>query len=120
MSINGFFTNVASLPFFIVGIVFYMTGLLLTKYPPSRNFAIYGYRTKSSLKSKERWDFAQTNCAMELKLHSLFLFIFALIGFILNIQEDLAHVVNILLIVAIVFRIYIRVEKKLSKKFGAS
>ncbi|MBQ9624887.1 MAG: SdpI family protein [Clostridia bacterium] len=41
-------------------IILTLGGLLLLKAPPKDINSVYGYRTKSSSKSQEAWDFAQS------------------------------------------------------------
>lgn len=41
------------------GIVFLLGGIVLAKFPPKKINGLYGYRTVNSMKSQDRWDFAQ-------------------------------------------------------------
>ncbi|MFN3872804.1 MAG: SdpI family protein [Ignavibacterium sp.] len=43
----------------LCGIIFLIAGLIQSKYPPKKINSLYGYRTISSMRSKEAWDFAQ-------------------------------------------------------------
>ena len=45
------------------GIIFIAVGALLYKFPPKSINFLYGYRTKNSMKTQERWDFAQIYAA---------------------------------------------------------
>lgn len=57
------FTNDLFLMSIIFGAISVVTGFILLKFPPKDVNFLYGYRTKNSMKSKERWDFAQTYSA---------------------------------------------------------
>jgi len=48
-----FFTEI------VCGILFVIASYFLLRYPPRKINFWYGYRTASSMKNKERWDFAQ-------------------------------------------------------------
>ncbi|MCL4123833.1 UNVERIFIED_CONTAM: hypothetical protein GTU68_037813 [Idotea baltica] len=43
----------------LCGIIFILAGLLLSKYPPKSINNLYGYRTSTSMKNQDIWDFAQ-------------------------------------------------------------
>lgn len=44
---------------FLCGVVFLVLAGILYKWPPRKINALYGYRTPSSMKNQQRWDFAQ-------------------------------------------------------------
>ena len=48
------------------GILLAASGGILLKYPPKKINWFYGYRTRSSMKNQDRWDFAQRYSAREL------------------------------------------------------
>lgn len=43
----------------LVGIVFILAGCVMYLFPPKKINALYGYRTVSSMKNQQKWDFAQ-------------------------------------------------------------
>jgi uncharacterized membrane protein len=47
----------------LCGFIFLISGLIQLKFPPKDTNSLYGYRTKSSTKSKEAWNFAQKYAA---------------------------------------------------------
>ena len=60
----------------ISGIIFFMTGIIMIKFPPKHINSFYGYRTKSSMQNKLAWTFAQKYSALEmLKLGALLIFL---------------------------------------------
>jgi len=61
----------------LVGIVFILAGLIMYVFPPKKINGLYGYRTASSMKSQQKWDFAQTYSAKIMMLTGL---IFSLIS----------------------------------------
>lgn len=48
----------------LCGFIFFASGLFQLKLPPRNINSLYGYRTKSSMQSKEAWDFAQKYSAI--------------------------------------------------------
>lgn len=48
------------------GLLVVASGGILLRYPPKKINWFYGYRTHNSMKSQERWDFAQRYSAREL------------------------------------------------------
>lgn len=50
--------NVYVMPL-LCGLIFLALALILLKWPPKEINVLYGYRTPSSMKNQQRWDFAQ-------------------------------------------------------------
>ncbi len=46
-------------PYMMVGLVYAVSGLLMKEYPAKKRNYLWGYATCSSMKSQDRWDFAQ-------------------------------------------------------------
>ncbi len=60
---EDFIINI-SIPAFVCGITFLAIGLVMYYNPPKDINGFIGYRTGASMKSQERWDFAQRYCAV--------------------------------------------------------
>jgi len=60
-----------------VGILFILAGAILYVFPPKKINGLYGYRTSSSMKNQQKWDFAQKYSAKIMMLTGL---IFSLIA----------------------------------------
>jgi uncharacterized membrane protein len=58
--IFGFFLEGILTSSFLAGIIFLLVGRLMRRYPPKWPNYFYGYRTMSSLKTKETFDAANT------------------------------------------------------------
>lgn len=110
-------TALFSLGCLLSGIFLCLGGGLQKKYPPKRINPLYGYRTPSSKKSQERWDFAQRYSAQLMVRIGLALMVAGLLS--LGIKLDpLAAIILFLVTTALVlsFLVY-RVEKTLKTKF---
>lgn len=59
----------------LVGIVFIIAGAIMYVFPSKRINSFYGYRTASSMKNQQKWNFAQTYSAKIMMLTGL-IFIF--------------------------------------------
>ena len=75
-----------------VGILFILAGAILYVFPPKKINGLYGYRTGSSMKNQQKWDFAQKYSSKIMMLTGL---IFTLISptkglFKTNESTDLA------------------------------
>ncbi len=102
---------------FITGLVFIITGVILFRLPPKKINGFYGYRTFSSMKSQERWGFAQLYGAKELIKSGIILTVLSLIRWIYNPDENIGVALGMgILIAAIVFLLY-RVESAIKNKF---
>ena len=56
---NQLISNPGTMILLSTGIVLWIIFFLISKNQPKKINNIYGYRTKQSMKSQERWDFAQ-------------------------------------------------------------
>lgn len=102
---------------FLIGISLLIAGLILLKYPPKKINSLYGYRTVSSMKSKERWDFAQRFSSIELIKISVLLILFSLIGIVYYPSKGLAMVLGFALFFLSIVILIIRVEKAIKERF---
>lgn len=101
----------------MVGIIFIIVGYIMLKFPPKNINMLYGYRTQSSMKTKERWDFAQPYssilmiyCGVGLALSSVF-------GLIFHVEEGTGVLISmIILFIAVGILIY-KTEKAIKQKF---
>ena len=114
----AFFSNPISLPLSLISIVFFIAGYLLQKYPPKKINSIYGYRTRNSQASQERWDFAQQYSAKLMMKLSTVAFLIAPLALIINPDEAIAAVITILVVIGISVRLVFKVEDELDRKFG--
>ncbi len=102
----------------LMGLSFVLLGFLLGKYPPKKINHIYGYRTKGSMKSQERWDYAQVYSSAEMVKHGL---IMGLLGLILGVTTDLDGISSVVIFLALLtlscVALVVRTEQSLKKKF---
>ncbi|WP_339634043.1 SdpI family protein [Bizionia echini] len=110
-------------PLFVIpistGIVFVVVGFIMLKFPPKKINSLYGYRTASSMKNQERWDFAQLYSAKEMIKLGIVLEVSGLLGFILHLNDKTATLIGISYMIVLVIVLLIRVEYAIKKKFNS-
>lgn len=99
------------------GIIFLIAGYIMRKFPPKNINSLYGYRTKSSMKSKEIWDFAQKYSSKEMMKSGIILVLLGLIGFVYQPTENTATIIGLGLVILIVVALIIRVEAGIKRKY---
>lgn len=87
-------------------------------FPPKEINALYGYRSANSMKSKERWDFAQKYAtAMMIKLGGL-LALSGTLGCFYIPNGKTAMFMGLGLMIVMVLGLLFSVEKAIKKKFN--
>ncbi|MCR9183073.1 MAG: SdpI family protein [Flavobacteriaceae bacterium] len=114
------FTNDLFLISGTLGFISIITGFILLKFPPKNINFLYGYRTKSSMKSKERWDFAQSYSAKLMIKGGVLYLGLGVLGLFLN----LSHIPNVsigigTLLLGCIYLI-VKTELKLKQKFESN
>lgn len=103
----------------LIGLIFIVAGFVLSKFPPKDVNALYGYRTNNSMKSKERWDFAQKYSSDQIIRIGGFLFLTGIVvGIIYKPEVKIAMFLGLGLVITMVIVLFIRVEKAIKIKFG--
>lgn len=102
----------------VTGLLTVLFGSIFLKYPPKRINWFYGYRTSSSMKSQERWDFAQRHSARGMLRVGFYMLIAGLLGgwlpFRPVVQAFLAIPVMLLFFAGLIYA----TEKALKENFG--
>ena len=101
----------------IVGLIFFLAGFMMYKFPPKKINYLYGYRTVQSMKSQERWEFAQKYSAKEMMKLGLLLAAFCLLAEISNFDNDVNLIIGLSLMILIVVILFVRVEKAIKARF---
>ena len=108
-------------PLFLIpfssGLIFCIVGLIMYKFPPKKINSIYGYRTASSMKNQERWDFAQLYAAKQMIKYGLLLSVFGLVGLVYEPSESTSTILGLGLMILMVILLIVKVEKKMKEEF---
>ena len=104
----------------LTGWVFAIGGLVMYLFPPKKINCLYGYRTSSSMKNQERWDFSQRYSAKVMMQHGIVLAIIGIDSFWLVPQANYWNFIAIGLIFAAVGLLIFRVERGIKQRFQAT
>lgn len=102
---------------FFSGILFLICGFIFFKFPPKKINSFYGYRTPRSMKSQERWDFAQDYAAKEMMNLGFFLGLMSFMGKFFEMDANTRLWVGIAMMIFTAIVLLLRVEKAINEKF---
>lgn len=102
----------------LCGLTFMIAGYLMSKFPPKNINALYGYRTSSSMKSQERWNFAQRYSAQEMIKLGALLVASSFIGFLTNFTPIINMTIGLSFLILVSIILIWRVEIALKQKFN--
>ncbi|MBC6972347.1 SdpI family protein [Bacillus sp. Xin] len=96
----------------LIGIIFILTALILQKNPPTDINAVYGYRTKRSMKNKDLWNAGNRYSAEVMKQNGVFMI---LVGSVIGLLFKYTHttIVILSLMIILIIHMFVKVEKKL-------
>ncbi|MFC5527971.1 SdpI family protein [Cohnella yongneupensis] len=100
---------------FVIGSIFYLSGVLLLKYPPKSINALYGYRTFRSMKNQDLWNEGNNYSAEIMKTNGLIIMIMGILLSILFKSIVITILIMGLMILSIVL-MFVKVEKRLKIK----
>lgn len=83
----------------LVGFIFVIAALVVYIFPPKKINDFYGYRTASSMKSQETWDFSQRFSAVKMGQVGLLLFGTSFINILFPMSQNLDVLVGTTLII---------------------
>jgi hypothetical protein len=101
----------------VTGLIFYVAGYIQFKYPPKKINSLYGYHTKTSMRSQEIWDFSQTFSAKKIQQLGVYLFFGGILAYFMNIDQFFAMWTGISLITALPILMIFQIEKELKRRF---
>ena len=99
------------------GLPFIIVSLIMMQFPPKKINHLYGYRTKSSMKTQDRWDFAQKYSSKQLLFCGLFLTVSGLLSLVITIEKPMSIYGAIILITLVLFLVIYNTETQLKKRF---
>jgi uncharacterized membrane protein len=102
---------------FLTGIIFSVAGSIMLRFPPKKINSLYGYRTPSSMKSIERWNFAQEYSSKEIIKLGVILTTCCLFSFLSPFDNFTNMIIGLSLMVVLVIILFWRVEKAIKTKF---
>lgn len=101
----------------LVGVIFVVAAVIMLAFPPKKINGLYGYRTSGSMKSQDRWDFAQRFSSFRMIEAGIFLLAFSFACNFFGIGPAKSAVATISLLLASTLYLILRTEIALKKKF---
>lgn len=114
---ESLFDNSLFLIPFSSGIIFVLAGFVMLKFPPKKINMLYGYRTNRSMKSQERWNFAQKIAAIMLMKLGGLLAVSSVVGVLYHPKEKTAMILGLGLMIAMVVLLLLKVESAIASEF---
>ena len=102
---------------FLTGIIFTISAAILYRFPPKKINYLYGYRTPSSMKSQQVWDFSQKYSAVKMLQIGLLLLAVSLLNIFIAISELQETILGIGLLIAGCIYMFVITEKAIKKNF---
>ena len=113
-----YFDNQLFLIPILTGPVFVIAGIIMVKFPPKKINSLYGYRTFSSMKSQDRWDFSQKYSARELIKFGFFLTLSSLIGLVFDLSENIGILIGLGFMLIAIISLIVKIENAIKLRFG--
>lgn len=105
------------IPSLITGFSFFAVGSIFHHSPPGEINGLIGYRTKSSMKSQERWDFAQEYSSRHMMYNGVALMILSALGYFLPIDVEIKQLIGVGLLIASSIVMIATTEIAIRKRF---
>lgn len=99
------------------GLIFLVVAWIMLKYPPKEINHLYGYRTPSSMKSQERWDFAQGYSGRLMLRLGVGFMVVAIPALFLPIDDGLGMFVGLGLLIIGTIWLLMRTERAIKVRF---
>lgn len=114
------FENPLFLCLSLSGVIFVLVGYLAKLFPPKKINQLYGYRTRSSMRSQERWVYAQRVSPREIIRTGFLMLLLSLPGLFLPLPPFPAMLIGISILLLLIVLMFLRVEKAIKRKFPDS
>jgi len=102
----------------LTGLTFVIAGIIMIIIPAKKINSLYGYRTSSSMKSRERWDFSQKYAAQVLVKFGAILTLSSILGLVYDFSENISTIMGLgFMLIAVIFLI-LKIEKAIKIRFG--
>jgi uncharacterized membrane protein len=98
---------------FLLGSILVLTGFITRKFPPKKINMFYGYRTGSSMKNQQNWDYAQKYAVREMLRGGWIMVAFSLTGIIYSTSTLVETISGSILMTVIFIALFIRTERSL-------
>ena len=101
----------------LLGSIFCLVGLIMFFLPPKKINPLYGYRTPRSMKSQERWDFAQGYSAKLLIASGVIMLLSGMAFYVLKLEGSSSVIAFFILLFGCLGILIYKTESLLKKTF---
>jgi uncharacterized membrane protein len=102
----------------LVGIIFMIAAFIMLKFPPKKINMLYGYRTASSMKNQEQWDFAQRYSSKLMIYCGFGLTLSSILGLIIKVSEGTGVFISTTMMIITILILLYKTEKAIKNKFN--
>lgn len=99
------------------GLIFLLAGYIQHRFPPKKINHLYGYRTSTSMKSQESWDFAQQYSAKKMMRMGTYITALGLLSWIIDLQLLWSAGIALTIVTIGPLLMLFKVESELKKRF---
>ncbi|MFC2107065.1 SdpI family protein [Bacteroidota bacterium] len=110
-------TNLAFIIPFVTAPVYIIAGLIMIKFPPKTINNAYGYRTPRSVRSQQRWDFAQKYSSRQMIIWGFVMLIASLLSSYIHTKSGFDFLIGLAILVIFTAIPIALTEKQLKKNF---
>ena len=93
------------------GIISLIAGYIMYRFPPKEINHLYGYRTSSSMKNQQQWEFAQRYSSKEMMKVGVINMLFSVIGLGIHIPDTFSMILGLGIMILSVVILFIRTER---------
>jgi len=111
--------NIA-LPSLLCGVAFIIMGVIMYYYPPKEINSLYGYRTATSMKSPQHWDFAQRYCSVLAMKISVVMIVLSLLAYFVPADTAVKQFLGVFLLILGTAYLFYSTEAAIKKRFKES
>ncbi len=100
----------------LCGVIFLIAAGITYSFPPRKINYLYGYRTNASMKSQDRWDFAQGYSTRQMIKAAIALIVVSFLGYFMD-DSIIKFVIDLAMIIAVVVYIIFSTETAIKRQF---
>lgn len=100
------------------GVISVIAGLIMYRFPPKEINDLYGYRTSSSMKNQQQWEFAQRYSSKEMMKVGVINMLISVIGLGIHIPDIFSMILGLGIMILSVVILFIRTERAIKKRFN--
>ena len=101
----------------VSGLIFLLAGYIQQRFPPKKINHLYGYRTSTSMKSQESWDFAQAFSAKKMMRIGAYCIGLGILSYFIDIQLLWSTGIALTIVTIGPLFMLLQVESELKKRF---